>query len=125
MLSLRNKFKHLVLALGDAVLVGTSLYLALVLRFEGHTFLFMNNFERLLWPAVLLNIIIFCFGLYRRLWRYASVDELLLIVWAVGIGPTATFKPVFSPYAPPQRIYNLWGYSTFLSEVPVLLCGCW
>ena len=93
MLSLRNKFKHLVLALGDAVLVGTSLYLALVLRFEGHVpFSFMNNFERLLWPAVLLNIIIFfVFGLYRRLWRYASVDELLLIVWAVGIGSTATF----------------------------------
>lgn len=93
MLKFNSKFKQVVLVLGDAVLVGSSLYLALVLRFEGHIpFSFMSNFERLLWPAVLLNIFIFfVFGLYRRLWRYASVDELLLIFLAVGTGSTATF----------------------------------
>jgi len=32
-------------------------------------------------------VIFFLFGLYRRYWRYASVDELVSIILAVAVPP--------------------------------------
>ena len=121
MLKFNSKFKQVVLILGDAVLVGCSLYLALVLRFEGHIpFLFMSNFERLLWPVVILNVFIFfVFGLYRRLWRYASVDELLLIFLAVGTGSSATFVlSLVSQLMLPRSVYII-----FMGLLLILIGG--
>ena len=88
--SFNGKLKRAVLTLTDILLVGSSLYLALALRFEGAIPAgYMLVFERLLRPVILINLLIFFLsGLYRRLWRYASVDELLfifLVVWAGAI----------------------------------------
>ncbi len=46
-----------------------------------------------LWlPVVIINIVIFfLFGLYRRLWRYASLDELLLIILAISTGAVGSY----------------------------------
>ena len=86
-----GKLKRAVLVLIDILLVGGSLYLALVLRFEGDIPAgYMVVFERLLRPVILINLLVFFLaGLYRRFWRYASVDELLfvfLVVWAAAVG---------------------------------------
>lgn len=36
--------------------------------------------------SIPVKIIVFrIFGLYRRLWRYASVDAIFSIIWSVGI----------------------------------------
>jgi FlaA1/EpsC-like NDP-sugar epimerase len=112
LLGINNTFKKIVLALGDAVMIGASLFIALVLRFEGHIPLqYMDNFERLLWPVIAVQILIFFFsGIYRRLWRYASVDELLLIVFTVGTGSTVSL--LFSWYFDlmlPRSVYIIYG----------------
>jgi len=87
MLNLNNKIKQLILALMDVVLVSSALYFALVLRFEGQIPAgFLANLEGLLLPVVLINLVVLFFlGLYRRLWRYASVDEILLVILAVTL----------------------------------------
>lgn len=112
MLGFNHKFKQIVLVLGDVVLVGSSLYLALVLRFEGHIpSFYMGNFENLLWPVIALNILIFIsFGIYKRLWRYASVDELMLIVFAVGAGSAVSYLYSWYFNLPlPRSVYVIYG----------------
>ena len=92
-LRLNSKFKKLVLVIIDMVLVGSALYIALLLRFEASIPPeFFANFERILWPAVLIHLMIFYLtGIYRRLWRYASVDEIMLVVFAVSAAAAATY----------------------------------
>ncbi|MGI6329079.1 MAG: polysaccharide biosynthesis protein [Dethiobacteria bacterium] len=112
MLGINNTFKKIVLALLDAVMIGASLFIALVLRFEGRIpSEYTNNFESLLWPVIAVQILIFIFfGIYRRLWRYASVDELLLIVFTVGAGSTVSL--LYSWYFElmlPRSVYVIYG----------------
>jgi FlaA1/EpsC-like NDP-sugar epimerase len=112
LLGINNTFKKIVLALLDAVMIGASLFIALVLRFEGRIpSEYTNNFESLLWPVIAVQILIFIFfGIYRRLWRYASVDELLLIVFTVGAGSTVSL--LYSWYFElmlPRSVYVIYG----------------
>lgn len=112
MLGINNTFKKIILALLDAVMIGASLFIALVLRFEGRIpSVYTNNFESLLWPVIAMQILIFIFfGIYRRLWRYASVDELLLIVFTVGAGSTVSL--LYSWYFElmlPRSVYIIYG----------------
>ena len=81
------------MALVDVALVGTALTVALYLRFDWNVpSNFMGKLESLLLPAVLIHLAaFFLVGLYRRLWRYASVDELMLIVVAVSTGIAGTY----------------------------------
>lgn len=90
---MNGKVKQVALALVDVVLVGTALAVALYLRFDWNVPAdFMGNLESLLLPAVLIHLgAFFLVGLYRRLWRYASVDELMLIVVAVSAGVAGTY----------------------------------
>jgi FlaA1/EpsC-like NDP-sugar epimerase len=88
MLKVNGKAKHLAMAVVDAVLILSAVALGLYLRFDMKVpSLWLDNLETLLIPAVLINLIIFyLFGFYRRVWRYAGVDELLLIAVAVTAG---------------------------------------
>jgi FlaA1/EpsC-like NDP-sugar epimerase len=103
-----GKLKRAVLTLTDILLVGGSLYLALFLRFEGdipvESILIL---ERLLLPVVFINLLIFFIaGIYRRLWRYASVDELLVIFLAVYAGVLGSY--LYSSYTGlllPRSVY--------------------
>ncbi len=92
-LLLNGKVKQLALALVDVVLVGSALTVSLYLRFDWNVpGNFMGKLESLLLPVVLINLLVFFLaGLYRRLWRYASVDELMLIVIAVSAGTAGTY----------------------------------
>ncbi len=98
--------------MSDAVLIGASLFIALILRFDGNIpSNYMGNFESLLWPVIAIHILIFsAFGIYRRLWRYARVEELLLIVFSVGTGSAACY--LFSTYFNlmlPRSVYIIYG----------------
>lgn len=72
----------------DAFLVAAALYLALLLRFDFHIPLyFLQRFQDLLVAVILIRIVIFyAFGLYSRLWQFASIDELNAVVLAVTAG---------------------------------------
>ena len=84
---MRRKLISAALILMDALIVTIVSYLAFFIRFEGkiditHNQLMLSSLPLL----VLIRIAIFyIFGLYHRLWRYASISELLAITAAVTV----------------------------------------
>jgi FlaA1/EpsC-like NDP-sugar epimerase len=88
MAAINGKVKHLAMAIIDAALIICALALGLYLRFDWNVpGIWADSLEALLLPAVLINLAIYyLFGFYRRVWRYAGVDELLLIAIAVSLG---------------------------------------
>ncbi len=88
-----GKIKTAAMVLVDAVLVLTALSLSVYLRFDWNVPNFwMGRLEGTLLPAVILNLVSFyAFGFYRRVWRYASIDELMLVAVAVSVGLGSTY----------------------------------
>lgn len=96
--------KHLsrgqILLMGfDMIAVVSAFLFGLLLRFEGQVSgVHWAIFYRTWIPMVLITLVIFfLFNLYRQLWNYASVHELMTIVKAVTIS-----------------IISIWGGATFL-----------
>lgn len=87
----RNRY---LLAL-DTVLLATAPILAYALRFEGWTWPSEQTFTAKLFIALSVPLcvaIFFTFGLYRRLWRYASIGELEQIFLA-GVVASLSMAP--------------------------------
>ena len=99
MAKVNGKVKSAAMVLIDAILVLTALSLGVYLRFDWNVPNFwMGQLESMLLPAVIINLVAFyIFGFYRRAWRYASIDELMLIVVAVSMGIGGTY--LYSLYA--------------------------
>lgn len=84
-----DKIKRaVILAAADAALVSLALFLAMLARFDGRIPASYLAWARTLWlPYAAAYIASFyLFGLYRRLWRHASVGEALAIAKAVTVG---------------------------------------
>ncbi|WP_371372124.1 polysaccharide biosynthesis protein [Sporomusa aerivorans] len=83
----RKMLVSMCLLLIDAAIVAIVPFIALYIRFDGlvdHRY--FNVIMHCLPEIVLVRLATFyAFGLYRRLWRYASIPELLSIVGAVTI----------------------------------------
>lgn len=80
-----NTSKWLLLA-GDLVLIVVSVLGSFALRLElGRLFFyFLPQALRMIALAILIKpVVYYFFGLYRRLWAYASIKELLLVVLSV------------------------------------------
>lgn len=81
--NIRNRY----ILIGDLALIVVSVIGALVLRFELSS-LFFAYLPFAYWmiavALVVKPIVYYFFGLYRRMWMYASVEELKLIVIAVS-----------------------------------------
>jgi FlaA1/EpsC-like NDP-sugar epimerase len=117
---MRRRLVSLTLMFIDALIAAMVVYLAFWLRFEGEiapeNFLMINRCLPMMIVARLL--IFFLFGLYNRMWRYASVGELLAIAAAVSVSTlltivlAITFRQSF-----PRSIYII---SWFLN---ILLIG--
>ncbi|MFH1454644.1 MAG: nucleoside-diphosphate sugar epimerase/dehydratase [Armatimonadota bacterium] len=77
----------LFLIITDLVLIAAAFFLALLIRFEGHMPLrFIEGREVFYGLSFLYTLFVFySFGLYRKVWRYAGVHELLTIFNAVTI----------------------------------------
>ena len=90
---LNGKIKILALVFIDAVIIITAIALSVYLRFDWSVPNFwMGRLESLLIPAVLINLLTYyLFGMYRRVWRYAGLDDLMLIAVAVSAGLGATY----------------------------------
>lgn len=93
LLNINNKVKQVVLALIDMVLVVCALYFALLLRFEGQVpAAYLAAAGSLIIPVLLLNFLVsLLVGLYRRLWRYASINDLLLVTLVASLTAAGTF----------------------------------
>ncbi len=89
----KGTMKNLGMMLIDAVLIISALSLSINLRFDWNVpFYIINRLESLLLPAVLINLVVyFILGIYRRAWRYAGIDEVMLISVAVTIGLGGTY----------------------------------
>lgn len=85
---MRRKLISFSLMLMDMMIVAAVSYLALLIRFEGKI---PAVYSALIWrylPLVIASRIgtFYLFGLYKRLWQYASVGELFAITGAVTVG---------------------------------------
>lgn len=81
--NIRNRY----ILIGDLALVVVSVIGALILRFElGSLFFAYLPFAYWMIAVALVvkPVVYYFFGLYRRMWMYASVEELKLIVIAVS-----------------------------------------
>lgn len=80
---MRNRYLFLL----DIVLLAVTPTLALVMRVDSAAWLASYAsalFQFTILALVIKLVVFFMFGLYRRYWRYASVDELVSIILAVG-----------------------------------------
>src|SRR6476469_1792572 len=78
MRSIRSRYLILV----DATLLGAAPFIAYALRFEGWSWDPAQRSTAMLFARLRLPLsltVFYAFGLYRRLWRYASIAELELI----------------------------------------------
>ena len=72
----------------DIVLVNIAVYIALILKFEGNIpFEYISVFIKTAFFITILKIIIYnFFNLYKSLWKYASIEELLQVLFATMTG---------------------------------------
>jgi FlaA1/EpsC-like NDP-sugar epimerase len=89
--------------LGDIILVAAAFALAFFLRFDFS--IPPDKFELLktfILPIIGAKLVIFYFsGLYRRIWRYASVRDFFTIIWASILGTLAVVVIIFFVYRTP------------------------
>lgn len=78
--------RKILMAILDIVIINISLYLSLTLRFEND--IPMQYFTLFKETHVVVTVIALCsfifFNLYNRIWKYASVNELIAIVFATS-----------------------------------------
>ena len=77
--------KKLILLATDVLLIVLSFYIAMFFRFDGAIpDVFIGLFYKTCGFIILTKLVFFyVFGLYRSLWRYASIGEVLQIFFAV------------------------------------------
>lgn len=83
----------------DAMLINLAAFGSFYLRFEvvgGIPLVYYQTYHHTAMAATVLYIVVFfVFGLYNRLWQYASTGELLSIIYAVTVGTGGTVTVVY------------------------------
>ena len=108
---MKKKIRVSMLLLVDMALIFTAYFLSFLLRFElkiqeGD----LVNLIRYIPVILLIKIAVFAFfKLYRSLWEYASIDELINIVVAVLLGNTLVIS-----------FFALTGYSPFPRSIYIM-----
>ena len=84
--------KNRLLAIYDFIVINLSLYIAFILRFDGIIpRLYGANLPTLLAIYTISYMLpLIAFGAYRRIWRYASLRETILLSLAIILGATAS-----------------------------------
>lgn len=114
---INGKIKKFILAIIDAFLIAGSLSIALLLRFDMEIPLnFLSNLEKSLLLILIINLLIFyLFGLYRRAWRYAGIDELMLVFLAITTGAAASYLySYFCNLLLPRSVYIIYWFLLML-----------
>ena len=89
--------RTLMLMLVDALLINLAAFGSFYLRFEGGIPLnyYQTYYNTAIGATILYLTVFYVFGLYNRLWQYASTGELLSIVYAVTVGTGGTVAVVY------------------------------
>ena len=93
--NIRSRFPNGLVILADIIITVVAITAAFALRLAGDT---VTNYIGSLYWMILISLLIkpaiyYFFGLYRRLWAYASINELTLISAAVTVA-SAVFSAV-------------------------------
>jgi FlaA1/EpsC-like NDP-sugar epimerase len=91
---------HIPQILVDIILLAAAFTLAFLFRFDfGIPSAQLELLRTFILPVLAVKIVIFYFtGLYRRLWRYASVRDFYTVFWASVLGSLAVVIIVFFIY---------------------------
>lgn len=99
----------ILLSIFDGFMVGASVYVALLLRFEGLIPEQYIEAGLFLLPIYALSTIafFFAFGLYHRMWQYASIGELYGIIKAASTSAIFVFFMIYLLSLPtlPRSVY--------------------
>jgi len=89
--------RTLILMLIDAMLINLAAFGSFYLRFEGGIpeEYYQTYYHTAIVATILYIAVFYVFGLYNRLWQYASTGELLSIVYAVTVGTGGTAAVVY------------------------------
>jgi len=89
--------RTLILMLIDAMLINLAAFGSFYLRFEEGIPLdyYQTYYHTAIGGTILYLAVFYVFGLYNRLWQYASTGELLSIVYAVTVGTGGTVAVVY------------------------------
>jgi FlaA1/EpsC-like NDP-sugar epimerase/lipopolysaccharide/colanic/teichoic acid biosynthesis glycosyltransferase len=88
--TLRIYLGNRILILLDAISLALSYVVSFAIRFDNvDFFVHLRHYWPILIPLLVIKLVVFeVMGLYRRLWRYASIREMLAVVWAVALSST-------------------------------------
>lgn len=90
--------RTLILMLIDAMLINLAAFGSFYLRFEGGIPLeyYYTYYHTAIFATILYIAVFYVFGLYNRLWQYASTGELLSIIYAITVGTGGTVAVVYA-----------------------------
>lgn len=75
-----------ILLILDIFLIGLALFGAYYLRFDGSLGIYFEQYKDIVIFTIGIYLLVnYLFGLYNKMWRYASIQELLGIFWASTI----------------------------------------
>ena len=112
MLMLRNRHFFLI----DLALLPTAAIVSFALRLDAAG---MQNWTSAILAWIILSVpikllVFYWFGLYRQFWRYASVDELVLVALATAVGEIVAAALLFAVVIP------LSGINSFPRSIPLI-----
>ena len=103
--------------IGDCILLYIAIYAAVLLRFDADIPpSYISNIKSISFLAALVNITIFyIFGLYSRLWVYASIEELIQVFLATLAGILVEyFASIIFNIEMPWSVYIISWFITFI-----------
>lgn len=107
---MKSSYRPVILIITDIVLINFSYIFAFIIRFEGHLpKTHFNVFVETAFILIAIKIAVFYyFNLYKNLWRYAGVLDLLQIIFAVGSANAISISYLFLMQSNlPRSIYIL------------------
>ncbi|MEM5816900.1 MAG: polysaccharide biosynthesis protein, partial [Desulfitobacterium hafniense] len=112
--------RTLLLMVIDAVLINLAAFLSFYIRFavDGDGTIpeeYLLTLTHSAWTATLIYLSVFyIFGLYNKLWQYASIGELISIIFAVTVATAGTITVVYfiAPMRFPHTVSALMWFST-------------
>ncbi|WP_088188407.1 nucleoside-diphosphate sugar epimerase/dehydratase [Desulfosporosinus sp. FKA] len=115
---IKNK-RSIVLILFDIILINLAMFASYYLRFDGAIPIeYKTTYIQTVCIGTFVYIGVFIFfGLYKKLWQYASIGELLSVVYAVTVGTGIIVTIIY--FSAPMRLAHtvavlLWFLTIFL-----------
>lgn len=100
-MTLRSWFRGNKLFFADLVLIGLGVLFSFILRLNLEQLLldYLPAFFWMLIIALLIKPLVYRrFGLYQRVWAYASIAEMRLIIWAVSVASALLAVVIYTLY---------------------------